>query len=79
MTVLKTTYSSTEEMINRLQQLKRKLKFNFFKNITKYYDEMENKSISFEEDPFAKNARGISEIYLEVFFVIETFTDPTSG
>ena len=50
------TYNSTDDMINKLQQLKGKTKLKFFKNISKYYDNMNNR---FDEDPFAKNAQGI--------------------
>ena len=56
-------YNSTEDMIDKLQQLKGKTKLKFFKNISNYYDNM---NIKFDEDPFAKNAPGISKIYHEV-------------
>ena len=56
-------YNSTEDMIDKLQQLKGKTKLKFFKNISNYYDNM---NIKFDEDPFAKNAPGISKTYHEV-------------
>ena len=47
-------------MIDELQQLKGKTKLKFYKIISKYYDNM---NIRFNEDPFSKNAQGISKIY----------------
>ena len=63
MNKINTTYNSTEDMINRVQQLKGKTKLKFYKNISNYYDNM---NIRFPEDPFAKNGQGISKIYHEV-------------
>ena len=53
-------------MINKLQQLKCKTKSKFYKNISNYYIEMKNKNFQTQEDPFSKNAQGISKIYHEV-------------
>ena len=53
MNMVKTNYNSTEDMINKLQELKNKTKLKFYKNISNYYDIM---NIRFDEDPFAKNA-----------------------
>ena len=55
--MVNTNYNSTEDMIDKLQQLK------FYKNIRNYYDNM---NIRFDEDPFAKDAQGISKIYHEL-------------
>ena len=63
MNMVNTNYNSTEHMINKLQQLKGKTKLKFYKNISNYYDNM---NIGFDEDPFAKNVQGISNIYHEV-------------
>ena len=63
MNMVNPTYNSTEDMIIKLQELKGKTKLKLYKNISNYYDNMNNR---FDEDPFAKNAQGISEIYLEV-------------
>ena len=63
-----TTYKSTAGMINNLQDLKGKTKLKFYKINSKYYDIM---SIRMDEDPFAKNAQGISKIYHEVFLVMK--------
>ena len=59
MNIVNTTFNSTEEMINKLQQLKGKTKLKFYKNISTYYDNM---NIRRDEDPFAKNAENISKI-----------------
>ena len=66
MNMVKTKYISTEEMINKLQQLKGKTKLKFYKNISNYYDSM---NIRFDEDAFAKNAQGIIKIYHEVLLL----------
>ena len=62
MNMVNTTYNSTEDMNNKLQQLKGKTKLKFYKK-SKYYDNM---NIGFDEDPFAKTAQGVSKIYHEV-------------
>ena len=41
-----TSYKATEDMINKLQQLKGKTKLKFYKNISKYYTEMKKKKFS---------------------------------
>ena len=43
MNVINTNYSSTEDMINKLQSLKGKTKLKFYKIISKYYNEMKRK------------------------------------
>ena len=58
-----TTYISTEDMIKKLEMLKRKTKLSFHKSISNYYDNM---NIRMDEDPFIKNAQSISKIYHEV-------------
>ena len=67
-----TTYNSTEDMINKLQELKGKTKLKFYKNISKYYIEMKNKSFqTHQQDPFAKNAQGISKIYHKILLLMK--------
>ena len=68
MNMLNTTYNSTEDMINKLQQLRGNTKLKFYKSISNYYDNM---NIKFDEDPFAKNAQGISKIYHEVMKLVK--------
>ena len=66
-----TNYKSTEDMINKLQQLKGKTKLKFQKNISNYYIEMKNKNFQTQEDPFSKNAEGFSKVYHEVLLLMK--------
>ena len=67
-----TNYNSTEDMIKKLQSLKGKTKLKFYKNISNYYIEMKNKNFQTNnQDPFAKNAQGISKIYHEVLLLMK--------
>ena len=69
--MVNTTYNSSEDMI-KLQELKGKTKLKFYKNISKYYTEMKNKNFQTNnQDPFAKNAQGISKIYHEVLLLMK--------
>ena len=68
MKLVNTTYNSTEDMINKLQEIKGKTKLKFYKNISTFYDNM---NIRFDEDLFAKNAQGISKIYHEVLILMK--------
>ena len=63
MKMVNTKYNISQDMIDKLQQLKGKTRLKFYKNISNYYDTM---NITFDEDPFAKNAQGISKIFHEV-------------
>ena len=63
-----TKYNSTADMIDQLPQLKGEIKLKFYKNLIIYYDNM---NIIFDEDPFAKNAQGISRIYHEVLLLMK--------
>ena len=67
MNMVKTKYNSTEDMINKLQQLKVKTILKFCKNISNYYDNM---NIRFDE-PFAKNAQGIIKHYHDVLLLMK--------
>ena len=68
--MVNTNYNTTEDMINKLQSLKGKTKLKFYKNISTYYIEMKNKNFETNnQDPFAKNALGISKIYHEVLLL----------
>ena len=68
MNMVITTYNSTEDMIDKLQQLKGKTNLKFYKNIRNFYDNM---NIKMDEDPFAGNAQGISKIYHEVLLLMK--------
>ena len=70
--MVNTKYTSIEDMINKLQSLKGKSKLKFYKNISNYYVEMKNKNFQTNnQDPFAKNAQGISKIYHEVLLLMK--------
>ena len=69
--MVNTTYSSTQDMINNLQQLKSKTKLKFYKYISNYYNEMKNKNFQTQQDPFSRNAQGISEIYHKVIVLLK--------
>ena len=55
MSMVTTNNNSTEDMIDKLQQLKGKTKSKFSKRLS-IYDEMSIENFRFEEDTFAKNA-----------------------
>ena len=63
--------NTTEDMINKLQSLKRKTKLKLYQNISNFYDEINYKIFRFEKDPFAKNAQGIGKIYHEVLMLMK--------
>ena len=71
MNMVNTNYNSTEDMINKLQQLKGKTKLKLHKDISKDYTEMKNKNYQSQQDPFAKNAQGISKTYHEVLLLMK--------
>ena len=65
-------YNTTEDIINKLEELNGKSKLKFNKNISVYYLEMKN--INFQsnnQDPFAINTQGISKIFLEVLLLMK--------
>ena len=41
--MVNTNYNTTEDMINKLQNLKSKTKLKFYKNLHNYYTEMKKK------------------------------------
>ena len=73
MNMVNTTYNSTKYKFKKLQSLKGKTKLKFHKNLSNYYDEMNIKFFKFEEDPFSKNAQGISKNYLEVILLMKFY------
>ena len=64
--MINTDSNSTEDMINKLQELKGKTKLKFYKNINNYYIDMKNKNFQTKQDLFSRNAQGISKTYHEV-------------
>ena len=70
--MVNTNYNSTDDMIIKLQQLKGKTKLKFYKIISNYYIEMKNRSFQTQDqDPFSRNAQGISKIYHEVLLLMK--------
>ena len=70
--MVNTNYNSTEEMINKLQELKRRIKLKFYKNISDYYKEMKKKNFQSNNiDPFSKNTQGVGKIYHEVLLLMK--------
>ena len=70
--MVNTNSNSTEDIIDKLQSLKGKTKLKFYKNMSNYYIEMKNRNFqTTQEDPFSKNARGISKIYHEVLLLMK--------
>ena len=69
MRMVKTTYYTTEDKIGKFQVLKGKTKINFYKNKSKYYDDM---NIEMDEDPSIKNAQGINKNYHEVLLLVKS-------
>ena len=70
--MVNTTYNSSEDMINKLQELKGKTKLKFHKNISNYYIEMKHKNFQTNnQDAFAKIAKGIIKIYHEVLLLMK--------
>ena len=71
MNLVNTTYNSTEDLIMKLQQLKRKTKLKYNRNISNYYNEKKHKNFQTQEDPFSKNTQNIKKIYHEVLLVMK--------
>ena len=66
--MVNSSYNTTEDLINKLQDLKGRTKVNFSKNICKCYDNM---NIRMDEDSFARNAHRISKNYHEVLLLMK--------
>ena len=63
MDLVNTTSNLTDDIINKEQSLKGKTKLKFYKNISNQFKEMKHKNFQTQQDPFAKNAQGISKFY----------------
>ena len=71
--MVNTTYISTQELINKIQNLKGKTNLIFFKkigNLTKWILE-DNGNFQFEEDPLSKNVQSIGKYYHEVLLLMK--------
>ena len=71
MNMVNTTYNSTQDMIINIQQLKGKTKLKFYKNVSNYCNKLKNKNFQTQQDAFAKNAQGISNIYQELLLLMK--------
>ena len=70
--MVNTKYNSIEDMIDKFQSLKGKSKLKFYENISNYYIEMKNKNFQTnQQDPFSRNAEGISKVYHEVLLLMK--------
>ena len=70
--MVNTAYNTSDDMIDKLRELKGKTRLKFYKNMSNYYIEMKNKNFQTNnQDPFAKNAQGISKIYHEVLLLMK--------
>ena len=70
--MVNTEYKPTEDMINKLRSLKGETKLKFYKNISNYYTEKKNKNFQTQDqDPFSKNAQGVSKIYHDVLLLMK--------
>ena len=71
MSIVNFTYISTQDMIDKSQQLKGKTKLKFFKTTSNYNDELKHKNFQTQDDTFSKKAQGFSKIYLEVLLLMK--------
>ena len=71
MNMVNTKYYSTENIINKLQQLKGKTKLKFYKIISNYYNEMKNIKFQSQQDTFSRNVESINKIYHEVLLLMK--------
>ena len=77
--ILKITYSSTQDIIKKSQNSEGKTKLKFYQNIFNFYDEMNIKrgsgNFQFEEDLFSKKVQSVGKLCHEKLFFFEIFTD----
>ena len=66
-----TTYNSTEDMSNKIQELTGKTKLKLYKKITNYSNKMQHKNFQSQQDTLAKNAQGFNKIYHEVMLLMK--------
>ena len=69
--MVNTNYNSTQDLINKLQSLKGKTKLKFYKIISDYDIEMKSKNFQTQQDPFSRNAQGITRSYHEVLLLMK--------
>ena len=68
-------YDTSQDMINKVEQLKGKTNLKFYQKVGKYYDEMNYRRQSgyfrFEEDVFSKSVQGIAEIMHGILLLLK--------
>ena len=67
--MVNTIFNSTDDMIEKLQQIKGKTKSKFKKNLSNFYDKVNIKNFRLEEDPFSTNAQGVSKTFHEILLL----------
>ena len=67
--MVNTKYSTSEDMVNKLQQLQRKTKLKFYKNKSKCYNEMKSKNFQTQQYPFSKIDQSKNKIYHKVILL----------
>ena len=76
-------YKTTEDMINKSQQLKGKSKLNFYQNFSIYYDAKNNrrqrKLFNLKKIPFTKHVEGVSNIFQEVLLLMKLLQTKLQG
>ena len=65
-----TTYDTTEDMINKIQELKGETKLKFCENLRNYNDGMNIRNFKFEKEIFSKNVQG-TKIHHEVILLMK--------
>ena len=69
--MVNTTYKSSEDKINKLQSLKGKTKLKFYKNLSKFYDEMnirrQSGNFQLEEDPSSRMFEVLEKIIMKYY------------
>ena len=66
--MVNTTYNSTEDMIDNLQQLKGKTKKLFYKTLSSFYDEMNKINFRFQEDILLKMLKVLVKFVTKYFY-----------
>ena len=68
MNMVNTTYDSTEDMINKLQQLKGKTKLKIYKNINIFYTEMKKKFFKLNKILLVKMLKVLVKCIMKCYF-----------
>ena len=66
-----TKYYTTEDILDKLKELKGKRKLKFYQKISNYYDAMgfgrRSNTFQSKEDPFSRNAEGLANFIMGCF------------